>query len=357
LGGLRSILEAIKDFLEETTHMKKTWEWDEDDLLTLVNTKAQENIELDFKASDSLQNTDGKKRELSKDVSAFANSAGGTLVYGIEEDKSTHTAAKLDTGSDPTSISKEWIEQIINSNIHQRIDGIRIHQIELTTTSPGRVAYVIYIPQSTRTPHQAADNKFYKRFNFQSVPMEEYEVRDLYRRGEIPDLHIKFWLPQNQLVVNENNSISEPFELGAGISNNAFEPANHAIIFLFIDARLKIENTNGFSINDQAFTAIMGNKSFHVTRLQLNWNIPAKMPIFYSPYPFSITDNSKPFQLRIPIQEQPEIYLLGYQIGAPRMQMKEVYTLLYIESGHATLIDSNTIELAISAINANERVR
>lgn len=235
--------------------MKKPWEWDEDDLLTMVNTKAQENIELDFKASDSLQNTDGKKKELSKDVSAFANSAGGTLVYGIEEDKSTHTAAKLDTGSDPTITSKEWIEQVINSNIHQRIDGIRIHQIELKTTNPGRVAYVIYVPQSTRTPHQAKDKKFYKRFNFQSVEMEEYEVRDLYRREETPDLHIKFWLPQTQLVVNENSSISEPFELGAGISNSAFEPANYAMIFLFIDARLKIEDTNGFSVNDQVTTA------------------------------------------------------------------------------------------------------
>ena len=29
--------------------MKNPWEWDEDDLLEFVNTKAQESIELDFK--------------------------------------------------------------------------------------------------------------------------------------------------------------------------------------------------------------------------------------------------------------------------------------------------------------------
>jgi hypothetical protein len=34
----------------------------------------------------------------------------------------------------------------------------------------------------------AADNRYYKRYNFQSIPMEDYEVRDLARRAEAPDL-------------------------------------------------------------------------------------------------------------------------------------------------------------------------
>src|SRR5947208_1755782 len=108
--------------------MKNSWEWDENDLLELVKAGTQESIELDFKESDALQNTDKKKDEISKDVSAFANSAGGTLLYGMKEDKQTHVATGIDAGSDPKVITKEWLEQVINSKIHQRIDGVRIHQ-------------------------------------------------------------------------------------------------------------------------------------------------------------------------------------------------------------------------------------
>jgi len=34
-----------------------------------------------------------------------------------------------------------------------------------------------------RAPHQAYDHRYYKRYNFQSIPMEDYEVRDLMRRS------------------------------------------------------------------------------------------------------------------------------------------------------------------------------
>jgi predicted HTH transcriptional regulator len=65
--------------------MKQPWEWDEDDLLALIANGAKESVELDYKACDALVQTDGKKNEVSKDVSAFANSAGGTIVYGMVE--------------------------------------------------------------------------------------------------------------------------------------------------------------------------------------------------------------------------------------------------------------------------------
>src|SRR6266436_5101423 len=187
--------------------MKNPWEWTENDLLDMVKTGTQESIELDFKDSRALVNVKGNKDvryEISKDVSALANAAGGTLIYGIVEDKTTHIAASLDVGVDPTVVTKEWLQQIINSTIHRKIDEIRINQIALTTHSPGNVAYVVYVPQSMRTPHQALDKKFYKRHEYESVAMEEYEIRDLYRRGETPDLRIEFMIPKpnEELVFN-----------------------------------------------------------------------------------------------------------------------------------------------------------
>lgn len=57
--------------------MKPPWEWDESDIQELVAGQVQESLTLDYKACDALARTDGKKKEISKDVSAFANSAGG----------------------------------------------------------------------------------------------------------------------------------------------------------------------------------------------------------------------------------------------------------------------------------------
>jgi hypothetical protein len=43
-------------------------------------------------------------------VSAFANSAGGTIIYEIRENKSTHEADSIDLGYEPSKISKERLE-------------------------------------------------------------------------------------------------------------------------------------------------------------------------------------------------------------------------------------------------------
>ena len=40
------------------------------------------------------------------------------------------------------------------------------------------VIYVVDIPQSN-IAHQAFDKRYYKRFNFISTPMEDYEIRDI----------------------------------------------------------------------------------------------------------------------------------------------------------------------------------
>lgn len=81
-------------------------------------------------------------------------------------------------------ITKEWLEQVINSAIQRRIEGVRVKQIALTSTHPGRVAYAVLAPQSPRAPHQASDKRFYKRSNFESRPMQEYEVREIANRFE-----------------------------------------------------------------------------------------------------------------------------------------------------------------------------
>lgn len=162
--------------------MKPANEWDEAYLLELIRVEEQEGLRLDYKASAALDKTDNKKNEISRDVSAFANSAGGFLVYGMLENK--HVPTSIDVGVDRNVITKEWLESVIKSRISPIIDDFTVKQVSLPGKSPNQVAYVVEIPQATsRAPHQAYDHRYYKRYNYESTPMEDYEVRDLMRRS------------------------------------------------------------------------------------------------------------------------------------------------------------------------------
>jgi predicted HTH transcriptional regulator len=63
-----------------------------------MNTGHPVSRAVDYKASPSLSRESGKPEELCKDVSALANSAGGQLIYGIEEDKVAGKPSKVDDG-------------------------------------------------------------------------------------------------------------------------------------------------------------------------------------------------------------------------------------------------------------------
>jgi|SRR5581483_11549095 predicted HTH transcriptional regulator len=106
----------MKDFFSKE-------EYTEQDINDLISNKAEESINLEFKSSDSLGFEPSKKKELSKDVSSFANSEGGIIAYGIKEEN--HVAESI-SFIDGTIFTKEWIEQVIHSNIHRKIDGVLI---------------------------------------------------------------------------------------------------------------------------------------------------------------------------------------------------------------------------------------
>ena len=167
---------------------KVPWEWDETDLLGLISSQAQESLELEYKASGALDPANEKKSEISKDVSSFAHSAGGVIVYGIRESSGPppRIPEALD-GIDPSRFSREWLEQIITSWIRPRIEDVRIKAVDLTGAEAAETAYVLSIPQSNSI-HQAADHKYYKRLNFMSVPMEHYEIMDVLNRATHPQV-------------------------------------------------------------------------------------------------------------------------------------------------------------------------
>lgn len=201
--------------------------WNEQEILQLMRNAQEEFLELEFKRGDSLRNTDQNKKEISKDVSAFANTIGGTIIYGIEEGPTAPHAAIRISPVNPKITTKEWLEQVINSNIQPRIPGIRITPINLSD-APDSAIYVVTIPSGT-TAYQASDRRYYKRFNFESVPMYDYEIRQILNRVVRPSY--KAWLKAWQFT-SENSQIIIAFK--AIVVNNSEITAHdpNAILYL-----------------------------------------------------------------------------------------------------------------------------
>ena len=75
-----------------------------------IDEGIEESLNLDYKAAGALGKTDGKKKEISKDVSAMANSDGGRIIYGVPEQWSSSRShrSRQSTGE----FSKEWLEHV-----------------------------------------------------------------------------------------------------------------------------------------------------------------------------------------------------------------------------------------------------
>jgi hypothetical protein len=167
--------------------------WTFERLTTLIDSGVEESLTLDYKAAGALQKDDRKRAEITKDVSAMANSAGGTIIYGVKEysdPSKSHLPESIDAIA-RRAFPKEWLEHVIQ-NIRPRIEGIVITPLSLPSDPEG-VIYVVEIPQSS-TAHQAADHRYYRRYNFESVSMHDHEIRDVMARRQHPLLDLSFHL-------------------------------------------------------------------------------------------------------------------------------------------------------------------
>lgn len=168
-------------------------EWTKQRLNQMIADGVEENLSLDYKGADSLIKSDSKKSEITKDVSSFANSSGGVLIYGITEYKDEprkHLPERLDP-IQRSEISKEWLDQVIQS-IQPRIEGVVIHPITISEAD-NTVCYVVEVPQS-HTAHMARDHRYHKRHNFTTARMHDYEVRDVMNRPTHPKIKASIFI-------------------------------------------------------------------------------------------------------------------------------------------------------------------
>jgi hypothetical protein len=148
-------------------------------LMTLISNQVPESFDLDFK-SEIYGSSNREKHNAATDVAALANTAGGLLILGIEEDNQGR--AKAAPGIWLTEADERRIRQIVGSQVVPMpvIDVLRVPDPAFT----GHGLVLIAVPRSPLAPHAVLVNdglRYPKRNGATTRYLSEPEVADAYR--------------------------------------------------------------------------------------------------------------------------------------------------------------------------------
>ena len=138
---------------------------------------------------------DEEPKKLIKEISAFANTYGGYILLGVNDDKTIGGC-------------KKWTEQRIHITIHDSITPIPNFDVK-KFTSKGKHIFVIKIEEGATPPYITNRGDIYERVSSGSFPIKEsIKLDQLYQKRkdelirikniiELPSLEIDSNFPQN----------------------------------------------------------------------------------------------------------------------------------------------------------------
>jgi len=140
----------------------------EQQLQDLINNRIFENKELEYKdySFTNGKMLDKQKDKFMKEIAAFANTNGGTIIIGMQEDENRLPIRLSGAGLSMKEFDN-WLSsfrQLVLSRIRPHLHGIECIPVEL---SESNIAIVIYVPKSYARPHSFWDgnkDEFFMRY-------------------------------------------------------------------------------------------------------------------------------------------------------------------------------------------------
>lgn len=189
-GELFQTLQSFKDMKQDQSPQQQLLDYCSN-VLGLV-----ERFHFDYKEkSDSryAKLSDSDKRNLAKAVSGFANSGGGVLIWGIENDslkpKPIHDIEKF-------VVSLAQVAAQATDPVVPNIDVDWVRSVE-----GGNIGFgVVYIPESDLPPHRVilnvgdAKNQYYIRTGDSFLPATHTQLEDMFGRRPRPRLDLYYRL-------------------------------------------------------------------------------------------------------------------------------------------------------------------
>ncbi len=182
------------------------------DLTRMCKERLEESPSLEFKAcnelkvgSDYWHRDEIKKRipesireELSRDVSAMLNAAGGVIVYGILELKKDKRAKSLDASNifrpeAEHNVTPEKVTDWLRTSI-QPPPSVSVYRVFEGEPEDASAWYLVVEAPQGQLAYMAMDKRFYKRVGNVVKPMEQYEVVDVMNRARGAALNVRLTL-------------------------------------------------------------------------------------------------------------------------------------------------------------------
>jgi hypothetical protein len=158
-------------------------EWNEERLVSLVREKVREDRFIEYKQALPGDGEDDK-REFLNDVTAFANTFGGTIIFGVTEEKGVGIPKEI-CGCDIPKPDETVLQlsSIIQTGAEPRLTSVKFYPVDLQSS---KRALVVVIPQSPAAPHMVKKGspKFYSRGAAGKQPMDVYDIRAAFVASE-----------------------------------------------------------------------------------------------------------------------------------------------------------------------------
>jgi hypothetical protein len=185
---------------------KRAGSWQVSDIEKLVG--AEEGVYLEFKKPSEFLKTGTFSRdlvveELAETVSAFLNSDGGVILFGVQTDKhntdkKTEFLKPIETWAPNQtfehyniSLTASQIRDIIYGNIVPKPTGVEVKDIGIPVGEATTTVFVITVAISQLGAHQSVKTlRYYRRTSDGDEPMLDFEIRAVNSRRTGPLLHL-----------------------------------------------------------------------------------------------------------------------------------------------------------------------
>jgi hypothetical protein len=138
-----------------------------------IQTGVPEGILVDYKR-DIYGRADADIREYLKDLSSFANTAGGHLIIGVEENGGLPTGLSPFNGDADQELQR--LESMASAGLEPRVVGLRMKAVPIAS---GGYAFVIRVPKSWNPPHRVSSRNTNRIYGRNSAGAYEYSVEEL----------------------------------------------------------------------------------------------------------------------------------------------------------------------------------